>query len=96
VLIYAGDFDPSGEDILRDAVERVGVFAKVHRIALNPAQVQEFNLVEFAGKTTDTRAKAFKKRHGKLVQVELDALDPDVLRDLYQDAIDEDWSNVGL
>src|SRR5262249_61990766 len=24
VLIYAGDFDPSGEDILRDAVERVG------------------------------------------------------------------------
>lgn len=30
-------------------------------------------------------------RHGENVQVELDALPPDVLRQLYQDAIDRYW-----
>ena len=43
------------------------------------------------GKTRDTRAGRFIARHGQLVQVELDALPPDVLRQLYQDAIDRFW-----
>ncbi len=37
------------------------------------------------------RLKPFVKRHGRLVQVELDALPPDVLRGLYTDAIAEFW-----
>src|SRR5207245_595857 len=44
VLIYAGDFDPSGEDIDRDFVRRVRGFDEVHRVALNAKQVREYNL----------------------------------------------------
>lgn len=97
VLIYAGDYDPSGEDIPRDFTERVaqrhsGVgFDRVERIALHPEQVREYDLPAAPGKRTDSRAGAFIERHGELVQVELDALDPDDLRDLYQRAIDDFW-----
>ena len=43
------------------------------------------------GKTTDSRARGFVERHGKLVQVELDALPPDVLQRLYGEAIAIYW-----
>ncbi len=89
VLIYAGDFDPSGEDIDRDFVERVYGFAKVVRIALNAEQVTEYHLPPMPGKSTDTRAARFVAKHGKLIQVELDALPPDTLRDLYTRAVEE-------
>lgn len=91
VLLYAGDFDPSGEDIDRDFVERTGCWDKVVRVALTAEQVVSHNLPPQTGKTTDTRAGAFVERHGRLVQVELDALPPDDLRGLYQDALDEFW-----
>jgi hypothetical protein len=39
------------------------------------------------GKATDSRAAAFKARHGRLVQVELEALAPDDLRQLFEDAL---------
>ena len=91
VLIYAGDFDPSGEDIDRDFLARTDVFREVVRVALNADQVGEHNLPEQMGKTTDSRARGFLERHGRLVQVELDALPPDALRDLFQEAIDTHW-----
>ena len=87
VLIYAGDFDPSGEDIPRDFAERVRCFDVVERIALTPEQVDEYELPVAMGKETDSRARSFAARHGRLVQVELDALAPDVLRHLYEDAL---------
>ncbi len=83
VLLYGGDFDPSGEDIQRDFVGRVGVFSEVLRVALSPDQVEQYRLPPALGKATDSRAAAFTARHGRLVQVEIDALPPDVLRDLY-------------
>jgi len=91
VLIYAGDFDPSGEDIDRDFLARTEVFRTVVRVALNADQVREHNLPEQMGKSTDSRARSFVERHGRLVQVELDALPPDVLRNLFQEAIDAHW-----
>lgn len=91
VLLYAGDFDPSGEDIDRDFVARTDCFAKVVRVALNVAQVQEYDLPPAMGKSTDSRAGQFFERHGVLVQVELDALPPDVLEQLYRDAIGAFW-----
>ena len=75
VLLYAGDFDPSGEDILRDFLARTDCFTKVDRIALTADQVLEYDLPPLPGKTTDTRAARFIAEHGALVQVELDALD---------------------
>jgi len=91
VLIYAGDFDPSGEDIQRDFLERTSCFDQVVRVALDAEQVIEYELPPQPGKTTDARAASFVERHGRLIQVELDALAPDVLRRLYQEAIDRFW-----
>ncbi len=91
VLIYAGDFDPSGEDIDRDFEERTGYCFEVVRVALNAEQIERYNLPPQPGKASDSRAGRFIARHGQLVQVELDALPPDVLRGLYQDAIDLYW-----
>lgn len=91
VLLYGGDFDPSGEDIDRDFVARTGCFDKVVRVALTAEQVEAYALPPAMGKSTDSRAGAFVARHGQLVQVELDALAPDALEQLYRDAIAEFW-----
>ncbi len=87
VLIYAGDFDPSGTDIDRDFVDRSQCFHRVHRVALNPKQIKKYDLQPMAGKASDTRAAGFVEKHGELIQVELDALPPDVLEKLYWDVV---------
>jgi hypothetical protein len=107
VLIYAGDHDASGDDIFRDLVQRTDPGAElsddyttvtrsrlwkaVHRIALTKEQAAD--LPQNPGKDDDTRADGFMERHGYTdnIQVELDALSPDVLRGLYQSVIDQYW-----
>jgi hypothetical protein len=91
VLLYAGDHDPSGEDIDRDFVDKSGCWSKVVRVALTAEQVDAYGLPPAPGKETDSRAAGFIAKHGELVQVELDALDPDDLRGLYQAALDGFW-----
>ena len=91
VLLYAGDHDPSGEDIDRDFVARSNCWAKVRRVALSAEQVEAYDLPSVPGKATDARAEAVEARHGRLVQVELDALPPETLRGLYADAIAGWW-----
>ena len=91
VLLYGDDFDPSREDSMRDFVERVGAFDEVRWVALNSDHITEHDLPPQMGKATDRRAAAFVPRHGEPIQVELDALPPDQLRNLYQQAIDEFW-----
>jgi hypothetical protein len=98
ILLYAGDFDPSGEDIDRDFIARIEDYLlrdseifTTHRIGLLPEHIAEYQLPEYPGKETDSRKWQFIAKHGKLVQVELDALDPNDLRRLYQDAIDIYW-----
>lgn len=71
--------------------DRTGCFNQVQRIALNAHQVVEYGLPPQPGKATDSRAPGFVARHGALVQVELDALPPELLRELYQEAIDAFW-----
>ena len=92
VLLYAGDNDPSGEDIDRDFTARTACWSAVRRVALTAAQVTEYALPPQAGKSTDSRAAAFVERHGHLVQVELDALPPEVLRQLFATAMKEFWN----
>ncbi len=91
ILLYAGDHDPSGEDIDRDFTERTDCWQEVRRVALTAAQVKEYALPPQPGKETDSRARGFVERHGRLVQVELDALPPDVLHHLFAVAIEEFW-----
>lgn len=91
VLLYAGDHDPSGEDIDRDFTARTDCWDEVRRVALTAEQVEQYALPPQPGKDTDSRARGFIARHGRLVQVELDALPPDVLRGLFTVAIEEFW-----
>jgi hypothetical protein len=89
VLVYAGDFDPSGEDILRDFRERTnGRFQEIVRVALDNEQVLQYDLPPQVGKATDPRAAAFVARHGKLIQVEVEALPPETLKRPYDQAIE--------
>lgn len=93
VFIYAGDFDPSGEDIERDFLKRTNCWEDNHRIALTMQQVNDYGLPPLPGKDWDARAAGFEARHGVLMQVELDALDPNDLRTLYEDAVANYWDD---
>jgi hypothetical protein len=91
VLLYAGDFDASGEDIDRDFTARTDCWAKVIRVALTAGQVDQFSLPPQPGKDADSRAAGFAERHGELVQVEVDALDPADLQALFRAAVEQFW-----
>lgn len=92
VLIYGGDFDATGVDILRDFIKRTnGFWDETLRIALNEDQIAQYNLPPLPGKSWDPRAAAFIEKYGKLVQVELDALPPDVLKSIYDEAVEQYW-----
>ena len=89
VLVYAGDLDPSGMDIVRDFNLRTNeCFDQVIQIAVKQSQITQYNLTRQPGKKTDPRAAKFKKKYGSLFQIEVEAIDPNDLRQLYQDEID--------
>lgn len=85
VILYFGDFDPSGEDIPRSFQKRLledfGTEVDLRVIALTAEQIGEYDLPWNAVKLNDTRAPAFLEKYGNIA-VELDALDPRVLKDL--------------
>lgn len=88
VIIYFGDYDPSGEDIPRSIQEnlsRFGIEVEVRRIALMKEQVLEWNLPPAPAKSTDTRTANWDG----LGQVELDAVKPQMLQKMCQEALDE-------
>jgi hypothetical protein len=92
VLIYGGDFDATGIDILRDFLKRTeGHWHETERVALNEDQISKYKLPPLPGKSWDPRAASFRAAYGKLVQVELDALPPDVLKQIYDDAVAAYW-----
>ena len=59
---------------------------KVHRIALNMAQVRQYNPPPNPAKLTDSRCRAYIEEHGQQ-SWELDALEPAVLTALIQDSV---------
>jgi len=95
VVLYAGDFDPSGEDLQRNFEAQLTSRGledwTLERVALTNEQVSKYGLPEALGKETDSRAAAFAERHGRLVQVELEALEPEQLRNIFQRALDRYW-----
>ena len=88
VILYFGDYDPSGEDIPRAIEENVIRLGckniEVRRIALLHDQVVEWNLPPAPVKEGDSRSAAWDG----LGQVELDAVRPEKLQELCQNAID--------
>jgi len=102
-LFYLGDHDPSGIDMTRDIRERLGMFAesddvRVHRLALNYNQVEEWQPPENPAKETDSRYQAYAEKFGES-SWELDAVEPRTLADLVRNGIvelidAEQWEQV--
>lgn len=89
VIIYFGDYDPSGEDIPRaieENIKRLGCESiEVRRIALMEHQVLMWKLPPAPAKDTDSRTANWNG----LGQVELDAVKPEKLQKMCNDAINE-------
>jgi 5S rRNA maturation endonuclease (ribonuclease M5) len=86
------DFDPSGVSIAEKVESELQARAPdseihVRRLAVNRDQIDAWNLPTRPTKTSDTRAKKFRRVHGT-ESVELDAIPPDELRNLVRAAID--------
>ena len=79
---YYGDFDPSGEDMVRSLEERLrtfGITPEITKSALNNDDIQTYNLPPDMTKATDSRQAGFVEKWGD-VAVELDALPIQVLQ----------------
>lgn len=91
VLLYLGDHDPSGEDMVRDIRDRLVMFGvhglTMHKLALTMDQVEAYNPPPNPAKVSDPRAEAYIAEHGAS-SWEVDALPPDVLVQLIRDALD--------
>ena len=80
-VLYFGDFDPSGEDMVRSLRERLatlGCTPEIVKCALTYDDIARYRLPPDFTKATDSRAAAFVAKWGD-VAVELDALPLDVL-----------------
>ena len=89
IIIYFGDYDPSGEDIpraLQENLENLGVDSiLVKRVCLNEDQVIARGLPPAPTKVTDSRSVHWDG----LGQVELDAVRPEILMKLLKEAFEE-------
>jgi len=98
-ILYFGDHDPSGLDMVRDIRERLsymienGRFQKagltasdcfeVRHIGLTKRQVDQYKLPPNPAKMTDTRADKYIAQFGKICW-EVDALEPPVLTQIIE------------
>ena len=91
-ILYLGDHDPSGLDMVRDIRDRFtefGLDVNVQRIALTTEQVNFYNPPPNPAKITDPRAKKYIEKFGP-VSWEVDALKPDVLDRLLRNSIESE------
>jgi hypothetical protein len=96
-ILYLGDHDPSGEDMVRDVDARLSEFGclrlEVIKIALTMDQVKKYDPPPNPAKVTDPRAKAYREKFGDK-SWEVDALPPDVLatilRSVFSKLIDKE------
>jgi hypothetical protein len=90
-LLYLGDHDPSGEDMVRDIADRLEMFlgkADVEKVALTREQIDHYQPPPNPAKTTDSRYAKYAEQHGD-ESWEVDAIPPDVLATIVRDAIEE-------
>jgi hypothetical protein len=93
IVLYVGDLDPSGsfmseEDLPARVADYGGDHIELKRIALTPAQVTGLPSFPASDKRKDTRYPWFVRNHGSRCW-ELDAMDPNDLRDCVEAAIKE-------
>lgn len=89
-VLQLTDFDPSGEDMVRDLERRLTRYGaddfEVTKIALTSDQVHALGLPPMPAKTSDPRYERFAASYGDQV-VELDALPPEELDRIVSTAI---------
>ena len=97
IILYFGDHDPSGLDMIRDINERITEFLtdgeyytepnfKVVPVSLTMDQINIYKPPPNPAKITDPRAKWYIKQFGK-VSWELDAIDAIELRNIAEEAV---------
>jgi hypothetical protein len=87
-IYHLGDFDPSGVNAgekIEETLQELASDAEIYfeRIAVTPDQISELDLPTRPTKTSDTRSKGFGA-----ISVELDAIEPNRLRRIVQEAIE--------
>ena len=90
ILLYLGDHDPSGLDMVRDIQERLTMFGSevfVKQIALTMDQIEEFSPPPNPAKVTDSRYEAYQELYGD-DSWELDALDPRRIETIIRDGVE--------
>lgn len=88
-IYHFGDFDPSGvnaAECIEDDLRELAPDAEVHfeRVAVTEEQIRRWRLPTRPTKQSDKRAAQF----GSSVSVELDAIPPNILRDLVRRVIE--------
>lgn len=98
VVLYLGDHDPSGLDMIRDINGRVSEMLEadhfddtpnkfeIKAIALTKDQIRKYNPPPNPAKLTDSRSDGYIKLHGRQ-SWEVDALPPEVLHKTLEAAI---------
>ncbi len=94
LILYLGDHDPSGLDMIRDIRDRLEEFHKgewdglfsVIPVALTMSQIKEHNPPPNPAKLSDSRAKWYVEKYG-YKSWEVDALPPEALNGLLESAI---------
>jgi hypothetical protein len=88
-IYHLGDYYPSGvnagekiEETLRELAPDAEIYFE--RIAVTPDQIAEWDLLTRPTKASDTRSKNFGS-----ISVEADAINPNVLRGLVQERIEQ-------
>lgn len=92
VILYVGDHDPSGEDMVRDLEKRLVEFGVQNltftKLALTMDQVKKYKLPPNPAKSTDARYETYVEEHGDK-SWEVEALPPKVLAKIVRDALEK-------
>ena len=89
-ILYLGDHDPSGLDMIRDMEERLDIFGvnpEIEHLALTKKQIKKFNPPPNPAKVKDPRAKDYIAKFGK-TSWEIDALGPRDLTKIVSEGIE--------
>ncbi len=89
-ILYLGDHDPSGLDMVRDIRERLEEFGcspSVVGIGLTSEQIKKYSPPPNPAKISDPRAKDYIKKYGN-TSWEVDALNPKILHALVRKNIE--------
>lgn len=90
-ILYFGDHDPSGEDMVRDIEDRLQGFGcdlTIKKVALTMKQIERYNPPPNPAKMSDPRATEYVNKHGD-ESWELDALPPNVLVSLVRSELNK-------